>query len=160
MNRKKILLVFVFILFLANIVTFSPKINASQGTKPVKDNTKIPHNIVLIVIDDLGYGDLGIYGNKIHQTPNLDRLAKGGILFTDFHSNGPVCSPTRAALMTGQYQQRTGIEHAIGFTREEGMPLEKITIAEILNERGYISGVFGKWHLGCKILPKTDTCSC
>lgn len=75
-------------------------------------------NIILIVIDDLGYGDLGIYGNKVHKTPNIDRLGQEGILFTDFHANAPVCSPTRAALMTGQYQQRTDVEHAIGFTLE------------------------------------------
>lgn len=110
-------------------------------------STSLP-NFVLIVIDDLGYGDIGIYGNKIHHTPNIDRLAKEGLLLTDFHSNGSVCSPTRAALMTGQYQQRAGVEHAIGFNEEEGMPLEKITIAEMLRERGYKSAVFGKWHIG------------
>lgn len=128
---------------IVNIACFPLPTFASQKDKTIK-----PPNIVLIVIDDLGYADLGIYGNKIHKTPNIDRLAKEGLMFTDFHSNGPVCSPTRAALMTGQYQQRTGIEHAIGFTRKEGMPLKKITIAEILAEKGYKSGVFGKWHLG------------
>lgn len=105
-------------------------------------------NIVLIVIDDIGYGDLGIYGNKIHKTPNIDKLGTEGMLFTDFHSNGAVCSPTRASIMTGQYQQRSNIEHAIGFTMEEGMPLIKKTMAEILKENGYMTGVFGKWHLG------------
>lgn len=105
-------------------------------------------NFVLIVIDDIGYNDLGIYGNQIHQTPNIDRLAMEGMIFTDFHSNGAVCSPTRASIMTGQYQQRTNVEHAIGFTMEEGMPLEKLTIAELLGEVDYTSGVFGKWHLG------------
>ena len=107
-----------------------------------------PPNIVLIVIDDIGYNDLGIYGSKVHHTPNIDQLAKEGMIFTDFHSNAPVCSPTRAAIMTGQYQQRSNVEHAIGFTKDEGMPLEKITIAEILAEAGYHCGVFGKWHLG------------
>jgi arylsulfatase A len=107
-----------------------------------------PPNIVLIVIDDIGYGDLGIYGNKLHKTPNMDRLAVEGMIFTDFHTNGAVCSPTRAALMTGQYQQRSGVEHAIGFVKDEGMPLEKKTFAEMLSEAGYVNGIFGKWHLG------------
>ena len=84
-------------------------------------------NFVLVVIDDLGYGDLAIYGNHLHQTPNMDKLAREGLLFTDFHSNAPVCSPTRAAIMTGQYQQRSGIENAIGFDHETGLPLEKNT---------------------------------
>ena len=107
-----------------------------------------PPNIVLILIDDLGYGDLGCYGNTRHQTPHLDRLAAGGIRFTDFHSNGAVCSPTRAALLTGQYPQRSGIEAALGFTLAEGMPLAQTTIAELLAPAGYRRGVFGKWHVG------------
>ena len=73
-------------------------------------------NLVLILIDDLGYGDLGCYGSTKHRTPHLDALAAGGVRFTDFHSNGAVCSPTRAALLTGQYPQRSGIEAAIGFS--------------------------------------------
>lgn len=113
--------------------------NRAKDSKP---------NIVLIVIDDIGYGDLGIYGNKFHKTPNIDKLGSEGMLFSDFHSNGPVCSPTRASIMTGQYQQRSNIGHAIGFTMEEGMPLIKKTIAEILSENGYATAVFGKWHLG------------
>ena len=113
-----------------------------------KSNTGSPPNFVLILVDDLGYGDLGIYGNSDHHTPHMDALAREGMLFTDFYANAPVCSPTRAALMTGQYQQRSGVEHAIGFTMEEGMPLEKVTIAELLQDAGYVSGVFGKWHIG------------
>ncbi len=112
------------------------------------DPKRRPPNIVLIVIDDIGYGDLEIYGNERYRTPHMNQLAKEGMLFTDFHSNGAVCSPTRASIMTGQYQQRTGVEHAIGFTMDEGMPLAKKTIAEYLSERGYQCGVFGKWHLG------------
>ena len=107
-----------------------------------------PPNIILIVIDDIGYGDLGCYGSAIQETPHIDRLAESGMRMTDFHTNGPVCSPTRAALLTGQYQQRSGIESAIGFTKDEGMPLSKQTIAERLAEKGYVSGVFGKWHVG------------
>ena len=117
--------------------------------KDIHDNaTATTPNLILIVIDDIGYNDLGIYGSQMHQTPNIDRLAEEGMIFTDFHTNGAVCSPTRAALMTGQYQQRAGVEHAIGFTMEEGMPLDKLTIAELLQDAGYATGVIGKWHLG------------
>lgn len=107
-----------------------------------------PPNLVLILIDDLGYGDLGCYGSTRHRTPHLDRLAAEGLRFTDFHSNGAVCSPTRAALLTGQYPQRHRIEGAIGFNRTEGLPLDRVTIAETLAPAGYRSAVFGKWHVG------------
>jgi len=100
------------------------------------------------VVDDLGYGDLGSYGSKLHQTPHIDNLATTGMQFTDFHTNGPVCSPTRAALMTGQYQQRSCIESAIGFVKDGGVSLSKVTMAEVLSDVGYTCGVVGKWHLG------------
>ncbi len=105
-------------------------------------------NFILIVIDDIGYGDLGCYGNQKIPTPAIDRLASSGMMLTDFHANGCVCSPTRAALLTGQYQQRSGIESAIGFNMDEGMPRSRTTIAELLATAGYRSGVFGKWHVG------------
>lgn len=107
-----------------------------------------PPNVVLILIDDLGYGDLGCYGNTKHRTPHLDRLAAEGMRFTDFHSNGAVCSPTRAALLTGQYPQRHGIERAISFNLVEGVPLDRTMIPEVLAPAGYRCGVFGKWHVG------------
>ena len=108
-------------------------------------------NIILIMSDDLGYGDISCYGSKKISTPNIDALAKGGMKFTDYHSNCPVCSPTRAALLTGRYQQRCGIEgviYAKGPTRQTGLALEETTFAEILKTRGYATGIFGKWHLG------------
>ncbi len=110
-----------------------------------------PPNIVLIMADDLGYGDIGCYGSTVNRTPNLDKLAKGGIRFTDFHSNGPMCSPTRAALLTGLYQSRFGrrFESALnGAVKEAGLPLEAVTLAEVLGGGGYATGMFGKWHLG------------
>jgi len=107
-------------------------------------------NIILIMADDLGYGDVGCYGNTTITTPNIDTLARAGIRFTDFHSNGAVCSPTRAALLTGRYQQRCGIDGV--FTarghRHTGMPLEEVTFAEVLKAGGYTTALFGKWHLG------------
>lgn len=119
-----------------------------ENERPDQKNRSISPNIILIIIDDIGFGDLGIYGNHVHETPHLDQLAKEGILFTDFHANAPVCSPTRAALMTGKYQQRSGVEHAIGFVKNEGMPLEMNTFTERLSDAGYVNGIFGKWHLG------------
>lgn len=111
-------------------------------------------NIVIILADDLGYGGIGCYGNTSIKTPNLDYLADQGIKFTDFHSNAPVCSPTRAALLTGNYQQRSGIEgvvYASGETREVGLDThETVTIAELMKINGYATGIMGKWHLGYK----------
>lgn len=107
-------------------------------------------NIVLIMADDLGYGDLSCYGNEYINTPNLDLLASEGVLFTDYHSNGSVCSPTRAALMTGKYQQRTGVEGVVTAKshRDVGLALAEVTLAEELKQLGYNTGMFGKWHLG------------
>ena len=104
--------------------------------------------------DDLGYGDIGCYGSRKIKTPNIDALAKSGMKFTDYHSNCPVCSPTRAALLTGRYQQRSGIEgvvYAKGPTRQTGLALEETTFAEVLKKRGYATALFGKWHLGYNV---------
>jgi arylsulfatase A-like enzyme len=107
-------------------------------------------NIIVIMADDLGYGDIGCYGNESANTPHLDELAAGGVRFTDFHSNGAVCSPTRAALLTGRYQQRCGIEGVVTAKnhRHTGMALGEVTFAEVLKEAGYATAIFGKWHLG------------
>jgi arylsulfatase A-like enzyme len=104
------------------------------------------------MIDDLGYGDIGCYGSQTNKTPNIDRLAEKGMRFTDFHSNGPMCTPTRAAFMTGKYQHRFGknFEGALSGVDDYdiGLPLEAVTIAEVLKKAGYATGMYGKWHLG------------
>ena len=107
-------------------------------------------NFIIIMADDMGYGDISCYGNQQIKTPNLDRMAKQGVRFIDFHSNGAVCSPTRAALLTGKYQQRTGITGVITAKshREVGFALSEHTFAEALKKNGYSTGIFGKWHLG------------
>ncbi|QGJ68514.1 Twin-arginine translocation pathway signal [Planctomycetales bacterium 10988] len=106
-------------------------------------------NLVFILADDLGYGDLGCYGCPDIQTPNLDRLANEGVLFTDFYANGPVCSPTRIAFLTGRYQQRFGMENALTYQEMgRGLPEDGKTIADFLQAAGYTTGLSGKWHLG------------
>lgn len=121
------------------------------GCSPENQQAAKP-NIVLILIDDLGYGDVGCYGNITNLTPNIDRLAKEGIRLTDFHTNGPMCTPTRAALLSGMYQNRLGEKFEgplSGKTQyDEGMPLEVVTMAEMLKNEGYATGMYGKWHLG------------
>jgi arylsulfatase A len=115
-----------------------------------KTHEQITPNIVLILADDMGYGDLACYGNNAFDTPHLDKLASEGLLFTDFHSNGPVCSPTRAALLSGQYQQRVGIEGVVTTSkfRHTGMNRDTYTIAQYLKSLNYNTAIIGKWHLG------------
>ena len=105
-------------------------------------------NIVYIFADDLGYGDLSCYGAKDINTPNIDQIAKQGIKFTEFYSASSVCSPSRAALLTGRYPQRMGINTVFFPESFTGIPDTEITIPEILKEKGYATGIVGKWHLG------------
>ncbi|MEC5128979.1 sulfatase-like hydrolase/transferase [Verrucomicrobiales bacterium BCK34] len=110
-------------------------------------------NLIVIMVDDMGYAGLSCFGNPYFKTPQLDRLAAEGIRFTDFHSSGTVCSPTRAGLLTGRYQQRAGIEaviHPVSDHPEhrKGLQLSETTFAEVLKEAGYTTGLIGKWHQG------------
>ena len=111
-------------------------------------------NVVVIVADDLGYGDLGIQGGTDVPTPNIDSLARDGVRCTDGYVSCPVCSPTRAGLLTGRYQQRFGHEFNPGPGRRQGdgdgfgLPLEQVTLANVLKQAGYKTGIVGKWHLG------------
>ncbi len=103
--------------------------------------------MVLIYADDLGYGDLSCYGSPTIQTPNLDRLAGEGIRFTQFYA-APLCSPSRAALLTGRYPARSGINVVLFPDSTGGLPETETTMAEVLKGRGYKTGIVGKWHLG------------
>ncbi len=108
-------------------------------------------NVLLVVADDLGYGDLGCYGGRDIRTPNLDRLAREGVRLTDHYAAAAVCSPTRAALLTGRYPQRTGFEWVIRYhEKDRGLPATESGLARPLREAGYATGLFGKWHLGYK----------
>jgi arylsulfatase len=106
-------------------------------------------NVVLIYCDDLGYGDTGPYGSQI-RTPNLDRLAAEGMRFTQFYSANPVCSPSRAALLTGRYPTRVSVPRVLFPYDNTGLPKEETTIAEMLKPAGYRTMCVGKWHLGHK----------
>lgn len=105
-------------------------------------------NVVLIFTDDLGYGDLGCYGNEVIRTPHLDQMAAEGARFTEFYSISPVCSPSRAGLLTGRYPIRMGIQSVFFPESWTGMAPEEITLAEALKEQGYATSCVGKWHLG------------
>jgi len=110
-------------------------------------------NVVLILADDLGYGDLGCYGSTKNRTPNIDRLASEGVLFTDFYMSSPVCSPSRAALMTGCYPQRVGLGRGETFDvllpgDSIGLDPAEASMPRMFKDGGYRTGMVGKWHLG------------
>src|SRR6478735_8779698 len=115
-------------------------------------------NIVFILADDLGYQDLGAYGNPFNETPHLDSLAKSGLQFNQAYSACPVCSPSRAALMTGKYPARLHLTNYIAGDRRDSnstivpaawkkfLPSSETTLAELLKQQGYQTGIVGKWH--------------
>jgi arylsulfatase len=108
-----------------------------------------PLNVVLIYADDLGYGDLGCYGSTM-RTPNLDNLARDGVKFTNFYSANPVCSPSRAALLTARYPTRVSVPRVFFPYDNEGLAMDEVTLANVLKSKGYRTMCVGKWHLGHK----------
>jgi arylsulfatase A len=128
------------------------------GCSSKSEGPTSPFNFIIIFVDDLGYGDIGPYGSTLNRTPHLDRMAAEGMTFTDFYVAASLCTPSRAALMTGCYPQRVDMEHnalpgsgndLVLFPGDpKGLNPSEITIAEILKERGYATTCIGKWHLG------------
>jgi arylsulfatase A-like enzyme len=132
----------LFVALLVGVFSAGPSATLAQSRRP---------NIVVIVADDMGYGDIGVHGAKDIPTPAIDSIAQNGIRFTDAYVTGPYCSPTRAGLMTGRYPQRFGHEFNIAPTEEHqnyGLALTETTMAARLKSAGYRTAVFGKWHLG------------
>ena len=145
----------VLTLFSVNLISCTPSSeNETVISKP---------NIIVFLVDDMGYGDASCYGESKIETPELDNLASEGTRFTSFYANAPECTPTRTALLTGRYQQRVGgLECAIGVnnvgryddairlreSNDLGLPVSETSIAKLLKKNGYNTGIFGKWHLG------------
>jgi arylsulfatase A-like enzyme len=143
--RKKIVGSVTAYGLLAIILFFFVAATDDQDKQSAKTNTP---NIVVIFCDDLGYGDLAMYGATQYSTPNLDKLAAQGMRFTEFYAAQAVCSASRAALLTGCYPNRIGISGALDPNSKNGISSEEKTIAQIVREKGYATAIFGKWHLG------------
>ena len=152
--RQGLLIAIVFFVF-------SVSIQSGAADKPT------PPNVIFLLVDDMGYADVGCMGSPDIKTPNIDRLANEGVRMTDCYASAPVCSPTRAAFLTGLWQQRTGIEWAIGLTSEEakridgkmvtatepftmGLAPQDSFLTPLLKKQGYGTALYGKWHLGFK----------
>jgi len=116
-------------------------------TEARSQHRRRPPNIIFILADDLGWAELGCYGNTFNETPNLDRLARDGMRFTTAYAAAPVCSPFRAALMTGQYPVRTGITDYLRPDDPKHLAMDYETLPEMLQRAGYVTGIVGKWHL-------------
>lgn len=127
------------ILSILTFLAFAVSLFAGDASKP---------NIIVILADDLGYGDLSCYGSKAIATTRLDSMAADGVRFTDFYVASPFCSPSRAALLTGRLPARCGVPYVLFPSEHTGLPPEEITIAELLKSVGYATAWIGKWHLG------------
>ena len=124
-------------------------IAASLLLIPVFVSANKTPNIILILADDLGYGDIGVNGQQLIKTPHLDRMAREGVQLTNFYASASNCTPSRAGLMTGRYAIRMGLAAKVLFVEDtHGLPGGELTIAEMLKDAGYATAMMGKWHLG------------
>lgn len=112
------------------------------------DNLITSPNVIIVFVDDLGYGDIGTFGSPEYSTPHLDQMAAEGVHFTDFYVSQPVCSASRASLLTGTYANRIGILGALGPKNLHGIHKDEVTLAELFKSQGYTTAIYGKWHLG------------
>jgi arylsulfatase A len=133
MNKKK------FLSLVSSLAMISAGVVAQKQNQP---------NVIFILADDLGYGDLGCYGSKLNRTPNLDKLAENGVRFTDCYAAASISSPSRAALLTGRYPVRAGINGVFFPESFSGLDNTEITLPKELQKAGYYTGIIGKWHLG------------
>ncbi len=138
-NRYAARVRFFVVTLLLSFLCAGPREASSNEPKP---------NIIIVFTDDQGYADVGVFGAKGFKTPHIDRMAEEGIRFTDFYVAQPVCSASRAALLTGCYPNRVGITGALGPRGKVGLHEDETTLAELCRARGYATAVFGKWHLG------------
>jgi arylsulfatase A-like enzyme len=137
--------IFQALVFLAGAV-----LSACNGQMDSEGSTQ--PNIIIILADDLGYGDLGCYGNPTIQTPHLDRMAQEGLKFTQFYTASPVCTPTRSALLTGCLPKRIGLhEHVLFPHTQHGIHQDEVLMSELMKAQGYHTAIFGKWHLGHQV---------
>lgn len=142
MNFPSQVLISLFAFGLAGCASAAPKAETNgQAATP-------PPNIIVIMADDLGWGDISLNGADLIDTPNMDRIGLEGVQLTSFYAGANVCTPSRAALLTGRYPIRSGMQHVVHPHSQFGLPQSEITIAEILQEVGYTTGMVGKWHLG------------
>ena len=134
--------------FLSKILLFALILSSGISACLAQEGKSLP-NFIIVLADDLGYGDLSISGNQLIKTPNLDRMAREGVRLTSFYASANVCTPSRAGLLTGRYPIRTGLAYkVIEADHTHGLPQEEITLAEMLKNKGYATAVIGKWHLG------------
>jgi len=151
-EKHKILLLMLIRYFVITAFVFSVLLPGCSPRKGTTDAEKFPSrpNIIYILADDLGYGDLSMHGQQKFTTPNIDQLAKEGMLFTRHYAGSTVCAPSRSSLMTGLHTGHTPIRGNLGVKPEGQTPLPGgfVTIAEVLKDQGYVTGAFGKWGLG------------